>query len=539
MTTEKAQPGSLETILRPGQIVAGRYCVDRLIGKGGMAAVWAGKNQRTGKRVALKVILRSFAATPEADEMFRREALAASRVNHPNVVNVFDVVDHEGMTCIVMELLDGEPLGTYLARKGPLSVEEAVALLLPAMRGVAAANAQGIIHRDLKPQNIFICIGSDGRVLTTKVLDFGISVMVEKASGGETVVTTHGTPAYMSPEHIMNAPDIDERADVYGFGVLLFETLTGHLPFSGEPSPALLMRILNEPAPKASLFRPDLRPEVVELITRAMATDPNHRFSTVEELVGALEDHFLPVVPLPRSLTPMVGVPLFEQPITGAGGAEPVAQLVRRPESLQQAGESEPRQLFVLSADSAAVGESSRRTSPGRRAVRSPETTVELVLEDLMAVQRFEGRLPLLAGAAAFVAALLLVGWLAMFRHRERAVAAPGLASASVTVAPTAVPKVTSVSVAPTVSPPPEPTPSPATMVATPDADDSPQPPAAVAEAPRPALRSSAARSRSKAKHSSEPEPVCLPPALAPAPVREPGPPKLPPRAGTLSAEDF
>jgi len=114
----KAKPdNALDTILQAGQLVGGKYRVDHLLGEGGMAAVWAGTNERTGKRVALKVILRSLATTREAQGLFQSEALAASRVNHPNVVTVFDIIEHEGMACIVMELLDGEPLGSYIARK--------------------------------------------------------------------------------------------------------------------------------------------------------------------------------------------------------------------------------------------------------------------------------------------------------------------------------------------------------------------------------------------------------------------------------------
>src|SRR5450759_2969620 len=157
----EAAASAPDTTLRQGAVVDGTYRVDRPVGEGGMAAVWAGTNVRTGKRVALKVILRSLKTMPEAEGLFHSEGLAASRVNHPNVVTVFDVVEHEGMACLVMELLDGEPLGSYIARNGPLSVNEATVLLLPAMRGVAAAHAQGVIHRDLKPQNIFICIGPD------------------------------------------------------------------------------------------------------------------------------------------------------------------------------------------------------------------------------------------------------------------------------------------------------------------------------------------------------------------------------------------
>jgi len=354
MTGENQTQGLHETTLQSGQIVGGKYCVDRLVGKGGMAEVWGGTNERTGKRIALKAILRSFASSDDAIELFRREALAASRVNHPNVVNVFDVIDHEGMTCIVMEMLEGEPLGTYIKRKGYLGVDEAVALLLPAMRGVAAANAEGVVHRDLKPQNIFLCIDPDGRLITTKVLDFGISVIREKSVDGAQVtqiLATHGTPAYMSPEHISGAPDIDGRADVYGFGVLFFEALTGQLPFLGDPGPALLVRILNEPAPKITLFRPDLPQQMVDIVHRAMAKDANDRFATLNDFVRAIEDHILPPSTLPRSLTPMAGVPMFTMSEQRSGLADPVVQVLRRGEASGLHEINETMALFTLPRD--------------------------------------------------------------------------------------------------------------------------------------------------------------------------------------------
>ena len=277
-----------------------------------MAAVWAGTNEHTGKRVALKVILLSLSTSRAAQNLFHVEALAASRVNHPNVVNVFDVIEHEGMACIVMELLEGESLGTYIARKGALSVAEAAMMLLPAMRGVAAANAQGVVHRDLKPQNIFICIGPDGRIVTTKVLDFGISVMVERVmdpSEGPVAALVVGTPAYMSPEHILGAAHIDGRADVYGFGVLLYEALTGRTPFPGEQKAELFDRILNLAPPSVTLFRRDLPPGLVSIIERAMAKDPDQRYSDLDAMVGVLEDELAPATPPPRLLTPLAGVP--------------------------------------------------------------------------------------------------------------------------------------------------------------------------------------------------------------------------------------
>ncbi len=305
---------TVDTIMQAGQIVDGKYRVDHLLGQGGMAAVWAGSNERTGKRVALKVILRSLASTREAERLAYSEALAASRVNHPNVVTVFDVIEHEGMACIVMELLDGEPLGTYMARRGRLSVSEATSLLLPAMRGVAAANAQGVVHRDLKPQNIFICIGPDGHILTTKVLDFGISVVMERVvdpSAGAALALTMGTPYYMAPEHILGERRIDERADVYGFGVLFYEALSGKLPFSGEPGPELFQRILKEPAPSLTQSHPDLPKGLVRIIEVAMAKEPDHRYSDLNLMVSAMENELLASAPVSRLITPLAGAPPF------------------------------------------------------------------------------------------------------------------------------------------------------------------------------------------------------------------------------------
>jgi serine/threonine-protein kinase len=340
----KAEPeNTINAILQAGQFVDGKYRVHRLIGQGGMAAVWAGTNERTGKRVALKVILRSLAKTTEAQALFYSEALAVSRVNHPNVVTVFDVIQHEGMPCIVMELLDGEPLGSYIAFRGFLTVGEATAVLLPAMRGVAAAHAQGVIHRDLKPQNIFICIGPDGRVVTTKVLDFGISVMVERAtdrSAGPLAGLAMGTPAYMSPESLMGSASVDERADVYGFGVLLYEALTGEMPFPGQPGPELFHRIMNDAPPPVTLFRPELPPGLVGIIEKAMAKRPSDRYANLNLLLGSIEDALAPATPAPRLVTPIAGVPAQALRESSSGKVQAVLKQ-------EQSGQFQDTQLFV------------------------------------------------------------------------------------------------------------------------------------------------------------------------------------------------
>jgi eukaryotic-like serine/threonine-protein kinase len=283
----------LEPTLEVGQLLEGKYRVEYLVGQGGMAAVWAGTNERAGKRVALKVLLPSLAAIPGVDALFQREALAASRVNHPNVVTVFDVLEHDRMACIVMELLDGEPLGNYLATKGPLHPNDACSLLVPAMRGVAAAHAQGVVHRDIKPQNIFVCLDPNGRALTTKVLDFGISIVVGRArepAAGPAASLPMGTPVYMSPEHILGESPVDVRADVYGFGVLFFEALTGQVPFPGEPGAELYARILSDPIPPLAQLRPDVPAGLVRIIETALAKEPAQRHNCVHRMIDAIEE---------------------------------------------------------------------------------------------------------------------------------------------------------------------------------------------------------------------------------------------------------
>ena len=348
MRKAKAQTeNTANAILRAGQLVDGKYRVDRLIGEGGMAAVWAGTNERTGKRVALKVILRSLAKTADAQNLFHSEVLAASRINHPNVVSVFDVIEHEGMPCIVMELLDGEPLGSYLAFRGFLTVSEAITVLLPAMRGVAAAHAQGVIHRDLKPQNIFICIGPDGRVVTTKVLDFGISVMVERVtdrSAGPSSALSMGTPAYMSPEQLLGWARIDERADVYGFGVLLYEALTGEMPFPGQPGPELFHRIVNDPPPPVTQFHPELPPGLVRIIEKAMAKKPSDRFANLNLMLGSIEDELAPSTPVPRLSTPSTGVPAHAlRDVLSVNSNSVVEAIVKQ----EPSGQFQETQLFI------------------------------------------------------------------------------------------------------------------------------------------------------------------------------------------------
>ena len=259
--TENGQ-GSLSRP-KPGDLIADKYQIERFIGQGGMAEVYAGLNIRTGKRVALKWISPALATTKEALSRFRREALAAGRINHPNVVTVFDVVEHMSSTWLVMELLEGDPLSEILNRVGYMEPEPAVQLLIPAIRGVAAAHAHGVIHRDLTPDNIFICRSADGKPREAKVLDFGVSKLADEAAdqvGITGLGHAVGTPAYMAPEQIRGNIPADARTDVYALGVVLYQMLAGRRPFDGQIYSALMIEIATTDPPRLSSIQPHVPP---------------------------------------------------------------------------------------------------------------------------------------------------------------------------------------------------------------------------------------------------------------------------------------
>ena len=271
-----------------GAVLGGKYRVLRRIGEGGMGVVVEAENSITGKRVAIKWMHPQVAARPEAAERFLREARASARVRHPNVVDVYDVV-HEADSCfLVMELLDGEPLSALLMRGG-MPAHELIGLLLDAMRGVSAAHKQGVIHRDIKPDNIFLAEEADRAIRTPKVLDFGIS----KVTGSDAMSLTRtgatlGTPMYMSFEQICGVKDIDARTDVYAFGVILYEALTGHPPYHAESFPELIVKISNTRPMTPKSLRPDLPSTLDRLVQRAMAKERDERVPSLEVLIREL-----------------------------------------------------------------------------------------------------------------------------------------------------------------------------------------------------------------------------------------------------------
>jgi serine/threonine-protein kinase len=291
--SKESQGGGSTNGPKPGDLIADRYRIERFIGRGGMAEVFAGVNIRTGKRVALKWIRPALATTKEALARFRREAMAAGRINHPNVVTVFDVVEHKSATWLIMELLEGDTLSEILTRVGYMEPEPAIQLLIPAMRGVAAAHAHGVVHRDLKPDNIFICRSADGQPREAKVLDFGVSKLTDEP-GDQVRITVLGhpvgTPAYMAPEQVRGNMPVDARSDVYALGVVLYQMLAGRRPFPGQVYSALMVEIATTDPPQLTSLQPSVPPELGAIVHKAMAREIEQRFPDVSSFIQALEE---------------------------------------------------------------------------------------------------------------------------------------------------------------------------------------------------------------------------------------------------------
>jgi len=279
--------------LAGGEVVADKYRIERLLGAGGMAEVYAAINIRTDRRVALKWILPALATSKEVLARFRREALAAGRINHPNVVTIFDVVEHQGSACIVMEMLSGETLHERMSRAGQMEFVEAVAIILPAMRGVAAAHAHGVIHRDLKPDNIFLCLDADGSIRDCKVLDFGVSKLTVADAATTADITLSGnvvgTPEYMAPEQVRSGKGADHRIDIYSLGVVFYEMLAGRPPFVGEHFSGLMLDIMQRDPPPLAGFRSDVPRRLASVIHRALERDLEKRYLDMQGFIVAVE----------------------------------------------------------------------------------------------------------------------------------------------------------------------------------------------------------------------------------------------------------
>src|SRR5215210_2606064 len=266
-----------------GEVLSGRYEVEELVGVGGMSSVYRAHDRLLGRMVALKVLHQQYTEDADYVERFRREARSVASLSHPNIVTVIDRGEHEGRPFIVFEYVDGENLKKQIERLGPAPVDEALELGLQIARGLSFAHQNGLVHRDVKPQNVLL--NGDGQA---KVTDFGIARSLDVQHGMTQTGTVLGTSDYIAPEQAQGER-VDEHSDVYSLGVVLYELLTGEVPFPGENFVAVAMRHINEPPPPIRDRRPDVSPRLEAAVHRAMAKDPNDRFQTMAELADELE----------------------------------------------------------------------------------------------------------------------------------------------------------------------------------------------------------------------------------------------------------
>ena len=266
-----------------GELILGRYELEELVGEGGMSSVYRAYDTVLERKVAIKVLHEHFSRDPEYVERFRREARAIARLAHPNVVTVIDRGEWEGRQLIVFEHVAGENLKTAIDRDGPLPVERALALACQIAQALSFAHELGIVHRDVKPHNVLL----DGSG-TAKVTDFGIARALDSDEALTVTGTVLGTGQYLSPEQA-NGERGDERSDQYSLGVLIYELLTGQVPYTGDNLMAVAMRHVRDPVPSVRAVRSDVPGRVDAVITRAMSKRPEDRFGSMDALAAALE----------------------------------------------------------------------------------------------------------------------------------------------------------------------------------------------------------------------------------------------------------
>jgi eukaryotic-like serine/threonine-protein kinase len=275
----------------PGQILAGKYRIERVLGEGGMGVVVEALDTGLERRVAIKFLLPDFVKHAEAKERFIREARAAVKIQSEHVARVIDVSTLEtGAPYMVMEYLEGSDLSRVIETSGPMTVEDATLYVIQACEALAEAHAHGIVHRDLKPANLFLAQQAGGS-RKIKVLDFGISKTLSldtKAASLTRTSSMMGSPLYMSPEQMKSSRDVDHRTDIWALGVILYETLTGEPPFMGNSIPEISAKILLEDPKPLSEVRATVPKALSDLTMRALQKQPDKRFANVSELALAL-----------------------------------------------------------------------------------------------------------------------------------------------------------------------------------------------------------------------------------------------------------
>ena len=264
-----------------GELIAGRYELEKLVGSGGMSNVFRAHDRLLERTVALKILHEQYSRDDDYVERFRREARAVAKLAHPNIVTVIDRGEQDGRQFIVFEYVDGPNLKD-LTRDGPLEPREAIELTLQVARALSFAHQRGLVHRDVKPQNVLL--NDDGQA---KVTDFGIARSLD-VQGVTQTGTVLGTSDYIAPEQA-RGQRVDPKTDIYSLGTVLYELLVGDVPFSGDNFVAVAMRHVSEPAPSVVEHRPDCPLRLDLAVQRAMAKDPDDRFESMDDFVAELE----------------------------------------------------------------------------------------------------------------------------------------------------------------------------------------------------------------------------------------------------------
>ena len=283
--------GSTRWTLPPGTLIAERFELVREIGVGGMGAVFEAIDGRLERPVAIKFLDPSLVSDDEHVARFQREALAAGRIGHPNICDVRDRgVTEDGFHFIVMELLEGRTFYELIQREGPVAPQRVVPIVLEVLSALGAAHRAGIVHRDLKPENIYISRAPNGQE-QVKLLDFGVSRFLDDSNALRLTKSGKvlGTPLYVSPEQALAKRDIDNRADLWGVGVLLYEALTGRAPFKGKNTGQMLIKIIKQdPTPPKELV-PWLSDPLQAVILKALRKDREERYRSAEDFAVDLE----------------------------------------------------------------------------------------------------------------------------------------------------------------------------------------------------------------------------------------------------------
>ncbi len=476
--------------LEPGEIVEGKYRIVGLIGEGGMGAVYEGENVRINRRVAIKVLHAAFAGEGEVVKRFEREAQAAGRIGNDHILEVLDLGQlANGDFFMVMEYLDGESLGQRIKARGRVPPQELAPIARQVLAGLGAAHNAGIIHRDLKPDNIFLLKEKAGQKDFAKIIDFGISKFQPLNNEMRMTQTgaVMGTPYYMSPEQAHGSSEVDSRSDLYAIGVILYEAVTGSVPFDAATFNQLLFKIVLSEPPPAQQLAPDLDPAFATLIEKAMARDPGQRFQSAQEFaqaIAAWEQQGTGVVVPARSSQVSLADITGNVPAVGAGAAGQAAF-----------SQSQP--------------------TPGGPAIPTgAQTSGNWASSQAGAVIPKRSNAPLFA-ALGVVAVLVLGGGALAARHFAHGDSAP---ADSATAAPSAVS-------APNVTKAPEPAASSAAEETppAPSASEEAAPSASAAEAAKPTAKPPSAPHVAAWKPAAKPRPAATK-KPAPAPTKKPAP---------------